>query len=312
MRLPIPSSRTRRIRKKAGEWQLEMLEPTTPQRRAEFETWLAADPEHAREYAILDSYSTLGIRLPSPVRHERRNRFLSPAYGLATAAIVAVVGAVLITGRESPAAYAAVTNPGPAVRMVRLADGSTIVLDINTDLSVALKPRTREVEMHSGRARFKVAPDPKRPFIVSSASGQVISHQGEFDVDVRQQPVRVMPLTGSVAVQPEGAKKSRTLSLSSGEAAPLESGNPSPISVPRDDRLWPVGRVSFDRTPLANIIASANRFGGRPIHVADDSIGALRVTAVLDLRDTAALARKLAAALDLNVQESANGILLTR
>jgi transmembrane sensor len=312
MKFEIPFLRARRIRRKAAEWHLELFEGTTPERRAEFEAWLAADPEHAREYRIFSTYSELSPELTPPTRDRRRSLFWQPAYAFALAMVVVVGGALLITNRESGTAYAAVTNRGPAIRMVRLADGSRVILDKETSLSVEFRPTSREVEVHFGRARFKVAPDPKRPFIVSSDQVRVTSNGGEFDVDVRGSDDRVTSRQGTVNVTTEDDRTGGTRNVPSGEAVRVGDGKMTPISIARDERLWPLGSLWFDQTPLSEVVAMANRVGGPPIRVSDASIGAIKVTAALDIRDTGALARKLAATFDLTVRENPDGILLMR
>src|SRR5690606_37718298 len=121
--------------------------------------------------------------LARPERRRRRNPLFRPAYAFAAACVVVVGAALLITSRGTGAAYAAVTNDGRAIRLVQLADGSRITLDTNTSLSVAFSPELRAVELHSGRARFLVAPDPNRRFVVRSKHGRVTASRGAFDVD---------------------------------------------------------------------------------------------------------------------------------
>lgn len=312
MALRVPFLRAWWIQRKAAEWHSELLDGAMPERRAKFEAWLAADPEHAREYRILDAYSELSSELPRRVRQVRREVFLRPAYAFALVIVVLVGGTLLITNRESGTAYAAVTNRGPAIRGVRLSDGSTVLLDIDTSLSVAFKAKSREVEVQSGRARFTVAPDPKRPFIVTFDAIRVTSRGGEFDVDVRGNADSVAAARGIVFVGTSDDQAGGATDVSAGKAVRVDHTKVTPISVAHDERLWPAGRLWFDQTPLSAIVAMANRLGGPPIHVADGEIGAMKVTCMLDLRDTQALAQKLAATFDLRAEETPNGILLTR
>lgn len=311
MDLRLLLSRTERIKMKAAEWHAEMLEPHTAERRAKFEAWLAADPEHEREYSLLDPFSTLSARLPGPARHGRQSSSLRLVYGLAAATLVILAMTLLLSASKPIPAYAAVRNPGPAIRLVRLADGSKVTLDAGTDLSVIFKSDEREVELRSGRARFEIVPDPDRPFIVSTNLARVTSAGGEFDVDVRHGQATVVARQESVTVGSNDGEAKGSDTVASGEAIRIDAGTVRPITNSREERLWPAGRLSFDQTPLADIISMANRLGGPPIRVSDESVGALKVTAVLDLRDTRALARKLGAALNLDVEERPDGILLT-
>jgi ferric-dicitrate binding protein FerR (iron transport regulator) len=70
--------------------------------------------------------------------------------------------------------------------------------------------------------------------------------------------------------------------------------------------------MGFEDAPLAIVAAKANAIGGPKIEVPDAKVAGLRLTGVLDLRDTRALARKLAATFDLRVEERHGAILLRR
>ncbi|GGD84507.1 iron dicitrate transporter FecR [Tsuneonella deserti] len=292
-----------------------MLEPHAPELRAEFEAWLGADPAHAKAYDALERFATLSQRLPAPERRPRRQavgpRRLAPAFGAIALVATAATGLLLlVTGREA-ATYAAVANPGPAIRLYRLSDGSTITLDADTNLDVAIKPASREVRIRSGRARFKVTDEPDRPFTVSSDGGRVTANGSEFDVALNGDRMTVVALQGDVHVSPDGSDRP-AVPLANGAAVQVEGASVDMTSVSREDRLWPAGRLSFDNTPLEKIVATANRLGGPPIRLGSDGIGTLKVTAVLDLRDTRALARKLAAALELKVDDRGGEVVLTR
>ena len=291
-----------------------MLEPHSPELRARFEAWLGADPAHVKAYAELERFATLSQRLPAPERRRQRGaigaRRLTPAFGVIAVVAIAATG-LLFMGRET-ATYAAVTNPGPAIRLYRLSDGSTVTLDVDTNLAVAMKPASREVRIRSGRARFKVTAEPERPFTVLSAGGRVTANGSEFDVALNGDRMTVVSLGGEVRVSAPDGSDVAALPVAEGTAVRAESAGVAAAPVSRKDRLWPVGRLSFDNTPLERIVAMANRLGGPPLRLGSEGTGALKVTAVLDLRDPRALARKLAAALDLKIDERNGEVVLTR
>src|SRR3546814_6570996 len=118
------------------------------------------------------------------------------------------------------------------------------------------------------------------------------------------------------------AKGDREVAALEGQAAPIPLKPGQAVSV-RDGRLeritieprearWPAGRLGFEETPLATIVTLANRGGGPDIEFQDEAISALKVTGVLDLRDTPSLAHKLAATRGLRMEESGGSIMLTR
>jgi transmembrane sensor len=306
-------SRARRIAREAADWRAEMLEPPTPDVQAEFQTWLAADPAHARAYDELEPFATLSQRLPRPVR-ERQHRtgiaVLRPAL-VALAVVLALAGALLAVAREPSAAVAAVVNPGPAIRAVRLEDGSTLTLDADTALDVALGPASREIRLRQGRARFNVAALPNRPLRISTGAGSVTTEGALLDVALDERGMTVSALSGR-AIVTAGSNTSRSAPLIANATLRVGGDAIVAIDVSQAEWRWPAGRLAFDNTPLEKIVAMANRLDAPPIRLADPGLGAVQVTAVLDVRDTRALAHKLGSAFDLRVREDSSGILLSR
>jgi len=315
MAIRLPGFRERRIRQQAAYWRAEMLEPPSPALRAKFEAWLASDPAHAAAYGELEPIVALSRQLPAPERRWRwqsAGHGLRPAFGAALVAAIAATGVLLVKGREQSAVYAPVTNPGPAIRLFQLSDGSRITLDAGASLGVAIDETARNVRLHSGRARFSVTSAPERPFTVFSDRARVTAEGGEFDVAVDNAGMTVVPLRGEVRVSRAPGSEEKTVPVAPGAAVRVDSAAVAPTRVSRGDRLWPVSRLSFDGTPLEKIVAMANRLGQPPIRLGSEGTGKLEVTAVLDLRNNRALGRKLAAALKLELEEKDGAVVLTR
>jgi transmembrane sensor len=306
-------SRDVRIARAAARWRAEMLEPVSPATHRRFESWLSADPAHLAAYRELDPFTELAIRLPSPARGvSARLHVLRPAFGLAIFAALVVGGALLLTGRAAPPAFAEVVNAGPAVRHVRLADGSGVVLDARTKLAVRIDSKARRIRLESGRARVAVAANSARPLVMCSRVACVQSAGGIVDLAVDDDYPEVVAIRGAAKLLSTDASSRQAGNLASGDAIRIEANQVRPAQVSRFQRFWPSGRAQFDEASLSTIVAAANRLGGPPIRLASDTLGTLRVTAVLDLRDTRALAEKLAAALHLSAQRTHDGIVLAR
>jgi transmembrane sensor len=228
------------------------------------------------------------------------------------AVVLALAGALLAVAREPSAAVAAVVNPGPAIRAVRLEDGSTLTLDADTALDVALGPASREIRLRQGRARFNVAVLPNRPLRISTGPGSVTVEGGLVDVALDGSGMTVLVLKGKAVVSDAGSNGARSTPLIKNDALRVGGGVIAAAAVSQAERFWPAGRLGFDNTPLEKVVAVANRLDTPPIRLADPDLGAIQVTAVLDVRDTRALARKLGSTLDLRVREDSRGVLLTR
>lgn len=203
--------------------------------RADFQEWLASDPEHQRAYgeaqatwsdldALAGLASAEATALPTALRREldrcsaKANRSLAGArryrYGRArrlaavAALVVGVIGALLLVQKERPS-QPAVPESTALVLKTRvgertqntLADGSTIWLNTDTELEVAFSASRREIHMTGGEAYFEVAEDRARPFVVSVGDRTITAVGTAFNVFSREGETRVTVLEGKVEVR---------------------------------------------------------------------------------------------------------------
>lgn len=98
--------------------------------------------------------------------------------------------------------------------LVRLADGSSALLNTDTALSLAGDKETRRLRLHHGQAVFTVAPDPTRPFEVEAAGGliralgtvfEVYENAGRVAITVQQHAVQVRVAMSAMRVRVWGA-----------------------------------------------------------------------------------------------------------
>ena len=310
------SGRQKRVRDEAAAWHVRMMEPTSEAEVAAFEQWLQADAAHAQAYDQVQSISSLGARLPHRLLRGSSapaSPRLRPAFGLALVVVCLLAAGLWVTNPAAEPAYAAVSNPGPSVRAVRLKDGTHVILDAGTDLAIAFGEDARNVRILAGRARFAVAPDDDRPFSVAAPAATVIAADSMFDVEMGGDGARIYVAKGDLAVaELRGRSLTAPIPLKAGEAVSVRDGRLERMTIGPREARWPASRLGFDETPLATIVTLANRGGGRDIELRDEAIGTLKVTGVLDIRDTPSLARKLAATHDLQIEESGGPIMLTR
>lgn len=306
----------KRVGDEAAAWHARMLEPTSADEVAAFEAWLDEAPEHARAYHEVQRVSSLSTNLPSRLLHDEPAAStwrLRPALGLAAAIVLMVLAGLWLVAPGAQPAYAAVSNPGPAIRAVRLTDGSKVVLDARTELAVALEDDAREVRITSGRARFTVAPDDERPFSVSTSEGTVTARSTVFDVALADESTKVFVIEGTVDISDhERTQGSDATPVRSGQAVELRDGRVHATVIDGLEARWPAGRLPFDEATLASVAQMANRHGDPDIVLENDAVASLKVTGVFDIRDTRELARKLAATHDLRAQEDDGSIIIGR
>jgi transmembrane sensor len=305
------SAHAARIAREAAAWHSRMLAPVSAAERAAFDAW-HADPAHARAYAEIAHIAALAEQLPAPARRAAKRPMprpsLRPVLAFGLIGLLLACGLVLTMVRAGDPAQAALTNLGPATRVVRLDDGSTVALDIGTRLSFSVRKEQRAVTVLAGRARFDVAPG-RVPFAVTVGAARVTADRARLDISRQGTSAHIALLDGSAHVAP--ARDVPAIRLAAGEALTLAGSRAQPMPLAANELLWPLARIAFDHAPLARVVDRANAVGGVPIRL-DPGLATLPVTGVLDLRDTRRLAPKLAAALDLTLVDRGDVLVLAR
>ena len=110
-------------------------------------------------------------------------------------------------------------------RQVMLDDGTVVQLEPETRLRVRFEDRNRYVALERGRALFRVAKDPQRPFSVSTDHTSVRAVGTAFGVERSKRGVVVTVAEGTVAVGRGSVEPLRDMRVSSGS---VENGRSGP------------------------------------------------------------------------------------
>jgi transmembrane sensor len=265
---------------------------------AEFVTWLADDPRHRAAYlrlaAAWDRTSRLKVLraegsridpdlLASKVPYPRRGPRLALAAG-----VVAVLAASImwqLTRDQIDKTYR--TRVGEISRFV-LEDGSTVMLNTDTELHARFDRQHRRISIVRGEAEFTVAHDRQRPFDVS-AGGRLVRAVGTaFDIRVDgDDDMQVMVTEGRIVLMDVGRMAVPTTDarlatpVSAGERAVavggrITVGHADPEEISRH-LAWVVGELSFQGETLAQAIGEFNRYNHRKLRVDDPSIAGLQI-----------------------------------
>lgn len=166
-------------------------------------------------------------------------------------------------------------------REARLADGSRIVLNTDTRLSVRFDDEMRRVLLERGEAFFEVDPDPDRPFEVEAGSGRVRALGTRFNVYRSSERVSVALLEGRVAVElgmwvrgpsRQMLRPGEQIAYGSTGFSPLERVDVNALA------LWRERRLVFDATPLEEVLSEVGRYRDLRIETPDRSVLGLRVS----------------------------------
>ncbi|HVF95520.1 MAG TPA: FecR domain-containing protein [Sphingomonas sp.] len=317
----------------AAAWDAQLRGTKTSFRNHHaFQTWLQQDPEHQRAHdrlqaairmlrmnADLPELSALRDEARNSVEASKRRRWASV---FAVAAALAIVFLLAIaTPRTAPGAAILARLHGEQLyattrderTRIELADGSVVTLDADTRIAVRLGAARREIKLQNGRALFKVAKDPRRPFVVRAGERTITALGTLFDVSLSPRELRVTLAEGSVAVKP----------LASGRGTPPQilkpqqqlvafagATKPTLRTVDVDNALgWADRQIFFEDEPLASAIDEMNRYAGSKI-VIDPSVADLRINGMFRMSNQQGFVDALKIALPVDVRRDSQGRLL--
>lgn len=218
-------------------------------------------------------------------------------FAFATAAATALaVWAVWVLW---PGGYTVETVQGER-RAITLAEGSVIKVDPQTRLRIRFDSRLRQIDLREGRARFRVAKDPTRAFVVQ-ADGTVVRALGtEFGVEHRDQGIVVTVAAGTVTVLPPShsplspptpgtsASDENRVRVSTGQQVTVTpSGAVGAVrEVDADKELsWAEGRLTFENERIAAVVAAFNRYNTVHMRVVDSALAERKMSGVFDASD---------------------------
>jgi len=309
------------VRQEAVAWLAKLRSGPDAAEEAAFEEWYAADyPQHARIYdAVLDNWDKMGIAAQTPIARKQARLFGRPnrrSRRIVLAAAAAVLA--LIAGAESyrlgligaPSPPVEIASRVGEIHAMTLPDGSRVTLDTSSAIRASYSSSERRVTLLKGRARFDVAHDPARPFMVQAGAGLVIAHGTLFDVAIRKGALTVSLLRGAVEVRTIAGKAGAPgRMLKPGERLSIEADDqPAMLSpVTPDEMRWPTGMRSFDNEPLDRVVAEINRYSSSQIILADPASLGARYTGTLSTKDPVGVAHMIAASYDLALSQDGRG-----
>jgi transmembrane sensor len=325
------------MRERAGlddealRWCLRLSEGLANEReQEELRAWLSVDPERRRRLdAITALWDGIEQEAHAPEMLTMRREALT-AMGQASQRrwtwrrpmpwVVIAVAAMLVLAvnvgflLRDPMTYYK-TGVGER-RVVALADGSTLSLDADSAVTVRFHRDRRDLTLQRGRAAFKVAKDPLRPFAVSSGAHMVVATGTEFSVEKLATEVRVALLEGRVAVLrtvPQGhavqlahvgtTTQAAEQALTPGHELILTNGRAlGSLRASAADGGWEAGQLSFANEPLGVAAERVNRYSvGKRIDVGSD-VADIRVSGVFNAGDVDAFARAVATVFPVRVR----------
>jgi transmembrane sensor len=322
---PDPAPLPEPIRAEAAVWLARLhSDERSEEMERNFRAWLAGNAQRAAAFERMTNTweATGALRTrPAVVTPESANKprreipWAAAAQALAAVLVLAVLigfAIHLTPSGEAPTTTAFETSLGER-RSLQLDDGSRLVLNTDSHVSVTFSAGSRIIELNRGQARFEVAKDPNRPFIVRAGGKQIVAHGTQFDVRWTDERLSIVLFEGRVSVLAAQQSPDRAgIRMTPGDRLLFEQPTIAIKTAPDLEReeAWVAGRAIFERTPLRDAVEEINRYAKRPLQLGDPTLGELPISGTFSVDDVDAFARALADVLSLRVDDTGDALVL--
>jgi transmembrane sensor len=181
------------------------------------------------------------------------------------------------------------------LREIQLTDGSRLLLNTNSAVSIKFNESVREITLHHGQANFTVAKDAGRPFevvadgLIVRALGTIFevykANPNEINVTVQEHAVEVRIRTEA---QTPAERNLTSVNVHQGQQLRYHPGGaleqPESIELSQAD-AWQQHQLFINDQPLSELIAELDRYRMGRIFLSDEKLKNLRVTGVFSLEN---------------------------
>ena len=336
----FPDRRT--VAEEAAQWLILLDRDERPSAAdlANLREWLKRSAAHREElntlaeiWGKMNVLTELAVPLGRPkfgtsaitgIAYLLFQRWTFATLGFSVLAIVAM--SVLIIGRptslfETNGYYS--TAVGQQVTTT-LADGSTIILNTNTQVKVEYNESTRSVQLLQGEAYFTVAHVEDMPFRVYAGGGRIQAVGTAFTVRIKGDDVDVTVTEGKVELASvnqrpqaneagvQGGSIAATYDETAQDIGTLSAGqigtilrdwatevdfasSIQEIEAPDIQRRlsWREGLLTFSGEPLEVVVDEISRYTTVKIEIADPDVRSIRIGGRFPVGETTAMLRSL-------------------
>jgi transmembrane sensor len=268
------------VQEKAQAWYLRLVAGEVRREDvAALEDWLAESAEHQEAFDRARAIFGAAVRQPMAVaaKVERRSATRKRHAGMAAACMGAFLLIAWPTLSWLRSDYRSATGE---IQRVALPDGTVAVLDTASAIDLDFNDKSRTVKLKSGRAWFQVGKD-SRPFHVKAGAGEITDIGTAFSVrTLADDGLKVGVEDGIVDV----AFGEFTQRLTKGGEGVFVSNEPAKVgNVAAGAFDWRRNRLSFNGSPLGEVLEEIDRYRPGIIYLADKSLADRRISAVFSV-----------------------------
>tara|TARA_R110002073_G_scaffold12017_1_gene53899 strand:- start:3753 stop:4841 length:1089 start_codon:yes stop_codon:yes gene_type:complete len=200
-------------------------------------------------------------------------------------------------------------------RLVRLSDGSSVHLNTNSRIRVSYTAEQRVIELKKGEARFSVAKDSERPFIVEAGESSVRALGTVFNVDFSKAVVEVLVTEGKVLVTHAELPVAEQVTILPGQWTRIDHDGVTaalnlPLEVVQKELAWRDGMLIFRGESLADAVLEIGRYTDIPLTVADEQAGQLKIAGFFKAGDVDGLLNSLTENFPVTYTKADGGIII--
>ena len=302
--------------------------------------WMARSPAHRSEirqlaklWGDLDVLSELAV-VQDPIAHAavKVNRlFKLPSWNWPTSAAMVVVALISVVSLLSIDKTSYSTAIGKQ-ELVTLNDGSTVLLNTNSQIKVDYSDQARNITLVKGQAHFEVKPNPSQPFNVYAGTGLVKAVGTAFSVYLQPEIIEVTVTEGTVELSalsqpspltpsvPESsliadARVTKLTLLDAGQNARMDQSSKSIEHLETVDApaiiqklAWHQGLLRFSGDPLVEVVAEISRYTDLKIIIQDPAIRDLRIGGFFKVGEIDKMFQALETSFGVRVEHKGNNV----
>ncbi|MDE1148667.1 MAG: FecR domain-containing protein [Azospirillaceae bacterium] len=323
----------------AAQWAARLdAHALTPEEQRDLDAWLVDDVRHlgaltrARALLLGGGVADALAMAPPPSRGiTRRGALVAAAAGLAGVAVYGL-------GGRRPAAAQTFTSLVGEVRHIPLDDGSRIILNTDSAVSVDFHAGRRLVRLDRGEAFFEGAEAWAAPFVVRSAVAQVFAGGAACALRLLGTgAMTVAVVSGKAAIEGPPSALADALGRLTGrdwslrpapddavlvapgqEVMIRHGGHGTQVSFETVAKggleralMWREGRLAFEGETLAQAAAEFARYSPRRLVLAGDRLAQRRISGLFQATDLAGFARAAAISFGAQYREDGGNIVLS-
>jgi transmembrane sensor len=291
----------------AAQWYARLHSGVaTDSDRSAWNDWLVADPAHLQAWQRMAAVGEQMARVPGALASPAlRGADLSRRQVVRSVLLLASASSIGWLGWRSETSRTLFADLRSAVgerRELRLADGSSLLLNTDTSVNQRFDGQQRVLELLSGEILVTTAADPlQRPFKVLTRHGEVLALGTRFivrsqelggEVSVLEKAVQVSPALGGAVIRVEAGQSVAF----NGRSAGALRRNDASVGA------WQQGSIIAIDRPLSELLADISRYRSGVLRC-DPRIAQLKVSGAFPIDNTDRALAALESGLSLRVTQ---------